>query len=168
MAAPQNVSIDQAADAGYLTFTDAPVERSSDHGSFVVDYSADGRAVGVEVLTLSRPLDTVSVIQVLEETGDDGPDIREWISTFAAQIQDLDDRPLAPPLARGSKPPLEEVRFLTVAEVATIMRVSKMTVYRMVHSGVLPAIRVGRSYRVPERAVYDYLSEAFAELEALR
>ncbi|GAA3764538.1 excisionase family DNA binding protein [Spinactinospora alkalitolerans] len=63
----------------------------------------------------------------------------------------------------GSKAPLEEVRFLTVAEVATIMRVSKMTVYRMVHSGVLPAIRVGRSYRVPERAVHDYLREAFVE-----
>lgn len=63
----------------------------------------------------------------------------------------------------GSKGPLEEVRFLTVAEVATIMRVSKMTVYRMVHSGALPAIRVGRSYRVPERAVQDYLREAFVE-----
>ena len=63
----------------------------------------------------------------------------------------------------GSKPPLEEVRFLTVATSATVMRVSKMTVYRMVHSGVLPAIRVGRSYRVPERAVHDYLREAFVE-----
>ncbi|MEV2278727.1 helix-turn-helix domain-containing protein [Nocardiopsis sp. NPDC049922] len=61
---------------------------------------------------------------------------------------------------------MDEVRFLTVAEVATIMRVSKMTVYRMVHSGVLPAIRVGRSYRVPERAVHDYLSEAAAELRS--
>lgn len=63
----------------------------------------------------------------------------------------------------GNKAPLDEVRFLTVAEVAAIMRVSKMTVYRMVHSGGLPAIRVGRSYRVPERAVHDYLREAFVE-----
>lgn len=63
----------------------------------------------------------------------------------------------------SGKASLEEVRFLTVAEVATIMRVSKMTVYRMVHSGALPAIRVGRSYRVPERAVHDYLREAFVE-----
>ena len=29
------------------------------------------------------------------------------------------------------------------------MRVSKMTVYRLVHSGELPAVRVGRSFRVP-------------------
>ena len=35
---------------------------------------------------------------------------------------------------------------LTVAEVATIMRVSKMTVYRLVHGAELPAVRVGRSW----------------------
>jgi len=59
--------------------------------------------------------------------------------------------------------PLAEVRFLTVAEVATAMRVSKMTVYRLVHSGELPAVRVGRSFRVPEQAVHDYLDKAFVE-----
>jgi excisionase family DNA binding protein len=59
--------------------------------------------------------------------------------------------------------PLNEVKFLTVAEVATIMRVSKMTVYRLVHSGDLTAIRVGRSFRVPEQAVHDYLRDSFIE-----
>ncbi|WP_330358905.1 helix-turn-helix domain-containing protein [Streptomyces chartreusis] len=49
--------------------------------------------------------------------------------------------------------------FLTVAEVASVMRVSKMTVYRLVHSGHLAAIRVGRSFRVPEQAVHEYLRE---------
>lgn len=58
---------------------------------------------------------------------------------------------------------LNEVRFLTVAEVATIMRVSKMTVYRLVHSGELPAVRVGRSFRVPEQAVDDYLRHSFVD-----
>ncbi len=57
----------------------------------------------------------------------------------------------------------DDVRFLTVAEVATVMRVSKMTVYRLVHSGELQAVRVGRSFRVPERAVHDYLQGAFTE-----
>jgi excisionase family DNA binding protein len=57
--------------------------------------------------------------------------------------------------------PLSDVRFLTVAEVAAIMRVSKMTVYRLVHSGDLEAIRVGRSFRVPEEAVNQYLRHAF-------
>ena len=59
--------------------------------------------------------------------------------------------------------PLSEVRFLTVAEVAEVMRVSKMTVYRLVHGGELPALRVGRSVRVDERAVHDYLGKAFIE-----
>jgi excisionase family DNA binding protein len=58
---------------------------------------------------------------------------------------------------------LAEVRFLTVAEVATLMRVSKMTVYRLVHSGELTAVRVGRSFRVPEHVVHEYLREAFPE-----
>jgi excisionase family DNA binding protein len=62
--------------------------------------------------------------------------------------------------------PLPEVRFLTVAEVAAVMRVSKMTVYRLVHSGELPAVRVGRSFRVPEQAVPDYLRHAYVEAAA--
>ncbi|APT86043.1 MULTISPECIES: helix-turn-helix domain-containing protein [Corynebacterium] len=47
--------------------------------------------------------------------------------------------------------------FLTIAEVAEIMRVSKMTVYRLVHAGEMPAVRVGRSFRVHESAVTEYL-----------
>jgi excisionase family DNA binding protein len=64
---------------------------------------------------------------------------------------------------RPVDPALSDVKFLTVAEVAALMRVSKMTVYRMVHAGELPAIRVGRSFRVPEQAVHDYLRDAFIE-----
>ena len=64
----------------------------------------------------------------------------------------------------GSKDsPLAEVKFLTVAEVASVMRVSKMTVYRLVHAGTLPAVRVGRSFRVPEKAVHDYLDQSYVE-----
>ena len=54
-----------------------------------------------------------------------------------------------------------DVRFLTVAEVAARMRVSKMTVYRLVHSGELEAVRVGRSFRVPDHAVQEYLRRSF-------
>jgi len=59
---------------------------------------------------------------------------------------------------------LAEMRFLTVAEVASLMRVSRMTVYRLVHGGDLPAVRVGRSFRVHERAVHDYLQTAFNDV----
>ncbi|WP_336923826.1 helix-turn-helix domain-containing protein [Aquipuribacter sp. SD81] len=59
--------------------------------------------------------------------------------------------------AAGRPAPLSEVQFLTVSEVAARMRVSKMTVYRLVHGGELSAVRVGRSFRVPVHAVDDYL-----------
>lgn len=59
---------------------------------------------------------------------------------------------------------LSDVHFLTVAEVAELMRVSKMTVYRLVHSGELPAVRFGRSYRVPETAVTDALQRPIADV----
>ena len=58
---------------------------------------------------------------------------------------------------------LAEMTFMTVAEVAAVMRVSKMTVYRLVHGGELTAVRVGRSFRVPEHAVHTYLRGAFSE-----
>jgi excisionase family DNA binding protein len=60
--------------------------------------------------------------------------------------------------------PRAAVTFLTVAEVAAMMRVSKMTVYRLVHAGDLSAVRVGRSFRVPERAVQDYLRDAYTDI----
>jgi excisionase family DNA binding protein len=72
----------------------------------------------------------------------------------------------AVPASRGSRTDPErlgELRFLTVAEVATLMRVSKMTVYRLVNAATLPAVRVGRSVRVPEQAVHEYLQHSYVE-----
>lgn len=48
-------------------------------------------------------------------------------------------------------------RLLTVPEVAEFMRVSNMTVYRLIRSGDLAATRVGRSYRIWENDVRSYL-----------
>jgi excisionase family DNA binding protein len=63
-------------------------------------------------------------------------------------------------MAETNSEDISGVKFLTVAEVATVMRVSKMTVYRLVHSGELPAVRVVRSFRVPEHAVNEYLQRS--------
>jgi excisionase family DNA binding protein len=46
---------------------------------------------------------------------------------------------------------LTMARFATVAEVAKRLRVSNMTVYRLVKSGQIRAVRVGRGYRIPEQ-----------------
>lgn len=54
-------------------------------------------------------------------------------------------------------------RFMTVSEVADLMRVSKMTVYRLIHSGQMPAIRVGKSFRVPESVVSQILDAGLVD-----
>jgi excisionase family DNA binding protein len=51
----------------------------------------------------------------------------------------------------------EEHRLLTVREVADAMRVSTMTVYRLIRSGSLAAIRVGKHFRVRTRDLEGYL-----------
>ena len=56
-------------------------------------------------------------------------------------------------------------RLLTVVEVAATMRVSNMTVYRLIKGGDLPALRVGKNYRVRESDVDRYLSEQAVQVE---
>ena len=54
-------------------------------------------------------------------------------------------------------------RFMTVAEVAELMRVSTMTVYRLIKAGDLAAVRVGKSYRIREEDVDRFLSSRYTE-----
>jgi excisionase family DNA binding protein len=56
-----------------------------------------------------------------------------------------------------------ESRFVTVAEVAKLLRVSNMTVYRLVQAGQLPAVRVGRSYRIREEDIDKYLAAQYTQ-----
>ncbi len=55
--------------------------------------------------------------------------------------------------------------LLTVAEVAAAMRVSNMTVYRLIKTGDLPAMRVGKNYRIREADVERYLSDRSVQVE---
>ena len=57
--------------------------------------------------------------------------------------------------------------LLTVGEVATLMRVSNMTVYRMIKSGQLGAIRVGKNYRIRRSDVERYLTDRAVRIEDL-
>ena len=54
-------------------------------------------------------------------------------------------------------------RFFTVAEVARQLRVSNMTVYRLIKAGQLPAVRVGRGYRIRDEDVRKYLNERYMD-----
>jgi excisionase family DNA binding protein len=55
--------------------------------------------------------------------------------------------------------------LMTVAEVANTMRVSNMTVYRLIKSGELPALRVGRGYRIRHSWVERFLEERSVQAE---
>ncbi len=58
---------------------------------------------------------------------------------------------------------VERARFLTVAEVAAQLRVSTMTVYRLIKAGQLASVRVGKSYRVREDDVDRYLASTYTQ-----
>lgn len=55
------------------------------------------------------------------------------------------------PAARGY------TRFSTVNEVAAMLRVSHMTVRRLIENEGFPAFRVGTAIRIPTAAVWAYL-----------
>ena len=60
--------------------------------------------------------------------------------------------------------PLGGDHLLTVAEVADHMRVSNMTVYRLIKGGTIPAIRVGKNYRIRQRDLEAYLDASIAQV----
>ncbi len=69
-------------------------------------------------------------------------------------MREPSENPNAPSLTKS---------FLTVAEVARLLRVSNMTVYRLVKSSQLAAVRVGRGYRIREDDVRRYLQQRYMD-----
>ena len=59
--------------------------------------------------------------------------------------------------------PDARARFLTPAEVADLLRVSSMTVYRLIKAGELRAVRVGKAYRIREDDIDRYLAERYTQ-----
>lgn len=68
-----------------------------------------------------------------------------------------------PPLTSSAVPdPGNQHRsaeLLNINEIATALRISKMTVYRFVHDGRLPAMRVGKSLRVQRGDLLAFLRD---------
>ena len=81
--------------------------------------------------------------------------------TRVASVAVVDARVLTPlePSKMSGKRPFAGDGLLTVSEVADLMRVSNMTVYRLIKSGQLMALRVGKNYRIRESEVDRYLSD---------
>jgi excisionase family DNA binding protein len=87
----------------------------------------------------------------------DSGSLEPLVLPFSTPVTLITSAPAKPRSTNMSRD-LSDVRFLTVAEVAEMMRVSNMTVYRMVHAGEIPAIRFGRSFRIPESAVIEAIN----------
>ncbi|MEO0260575.1 MAG: helix-turn-helix domain-containing protein [candidate division WOR-3 bacterium] len=61
---------------------------------------------------------------------------------------------------------MHEPEFLTVEEVAELLRVSTRTVQRLLKEGGLPGVRIGRQWRIPRAELLAHLkvpTRAFAE-----
>ena len=67
----------------------------------------------------------------------------------------------------ASQSPVPDNRLLTVGEVADLMRVSNMTVYRLIKGGQLAALRVGKNYRIRESDVAVYLSARTVHIDGV-
>ena len=51
--------------------------------------------------------------------------------------------------------------LLTPLEVMDILGVGKNTVYRLLNSGELPAVRIGRSWKIPETSLRAFIDTSF-------
>jgi excisionase family DNA binding protein len=57
--------------------------------------------------------------------------------------------------------PLEDLpQFLTVEEWRTFMRIGRSSAYDLIRQGLVPAIRWGRTVRIPREAVRKCVNEA--------
>lgn len=56
----------------------------------------------------------------------------------------------------------DEILFLTLAEAAAQLRLSRNTIYKLCRSGELPAVKVGRQWRIRSRDFATWLDNSRA------
>ena len=66
------------------------------------------------------------------------------------------------PVDEGDNMSFSSIRpqVYTVAEVAFLFAISPRLVRNLIRKGELPALRIGRSYRIPRKAAASYLARA--------
>ncbi|GGL01081.1 ABC transporter transmembrane domain-containing protein [Mangrovihabitans endophyticus] len=82
-----------------------------------------------------------------------------YAGLIRAQAGNPREAPADPRPAPRMPMALDGVRFLTLAEVAAMLHEQRSTVYALVSTGSLAAIRVGRSWRIPHHEVQAYLRD---------
>lgn len=56
-----------------------------------------------------------------------------------------------------------ELEFLTVEEVARILKVNKMTIYRYIKAGKIVAYRVGKDLRISKKELESFLRRSLSQ-----
>lgn len=64
------------------------------------------------------------------------------------------------------KDPPVPARFLQIADVAETLNISARAVYALISSGELPAIKVGKSWRIEVDELEGYIQRAYADTRA--
>lgn len=84
-----------------------------------------------------------------------------WSSPLPPESGPLEPGPPEFGTAAGTESGSDDL--LNINEIAAALRVSKMTVYRFIHDGRLPALRLGRSLRVYRGDLEAYLGAAYLQ-----
>lgn len=58
---------------------------------------------------------------------------------------------------------MENNKYLSIQELATILGLSRIAVYKKVKSGKIKAVRVGRSYAIPRKNINQLLGKTLTE-----
>jgi excisionase family DNA binding protein len=80
----------------------------------------------------------------------DEADRRQVVTAHEKRSSDTATPPRIPSLADGD-------RLLKASQVQAKLGLSRAKVYRLMHDGVLPTVRIGGSVRVPSRALEEWI-----------
>ncbi|HJQ00859.1 MAG TPA: helix-turn-helix domain-containing protein [Jatrophihabitans sp.] len=65
----------------------------------------------------------------------------------------------SPPASLASRRSPDRLELLTVAETCGLLRISRWTFYRLIQSGQLQSVTIGRSRRITRRALQRYIAQ---------
>jgi excisionase family DNA binding protein len=49
---------------------------------------------------------------------------------------------------------------LTIKEIRDILKIGSNSAYNLIHSKAFPVIKIGHSYRIPQKSFYAWLNES--------
>jgi len=58
---------------------------------------------------------------------------------------------------------MEKEKYISIAELAKILGISRIAVYKKVKKGEIEAVRIGRSFAVPEKYAKAIIGKALSE-----